>query len=90
MKDNVQVAVMFVVDADEDSDGKMQHPYIPYDLLADDDEEAAGNDSTVPIVNQNGKKDIETGAPSNEVCFICQNPKVMHKIADSADEEAKM
>ena len=42
------------------------------------------------MVNQNGKKDIETGVPSNEVCFICSNAKVMHSDDSGAAEEAKL
>ena len=38
VQNNIQVAIMFVVEADEDNDGKMRHPYIPYDLMAEDEE----------------------------------------------------
>ena len=84
---------MYVVEAGEDNDGKMAHPYVPYDIMADDDEADGDehNESTRPIVNQSGKKDIETGVPSNEVCFICSNAKVMHSDDSSAaEEEAKL
>jgi len=38
VQQNIQIAVMHVVDADEDADGKMRHPYVAYDPLQDDDE----------------------------------------------------
>ena len=75
VQNNIQVAIMFVVEADEDNDGKMRHNYIAHDLDADDQDESSlvADQSNHAFKRNSNKIDIEEGTPSNEICFICSN-----------------
>ena len=76
---NVQAAVMYVVDASEENGGKMRHQYVGYDPCEEYNEDQDQSQSAALVQKSSGgKKDLEMGSPTVEVCYICQNTRDMH------------